>query len=328
MKNKQTGAARYKNLIHCERRNICPICAEKLSEQDRRDMLYAISYSGYRAVMVTYTLQHNRSNSLEEVYGALKNAFKFFKSGRRWQEIKESLEIVGCIRTREFTYGENGWHPHIHELFIIPDTIEDFQINVLTATLKSLWKISIDQVGKNASWDHGLDIRIADDEIYEYVSKHGREPVTPHWTVEAEMTKTTVKVARDGGRNVWQLLNDYGEGDSQSGALFAEYGRETKGDHLIQWSAGLKDWLGLCGDESTDAEIAEMLSEQTESEYVSLTPEQFRVIVHADRLGEVLEIAGTGDLAFLWKYLYWLGVPKVDHVDLKKIMDSPPVRSG
>ena len=50
-------------------------------------------------------------------------AFRNLRSGRAWQQIRDEYMVVGAIRSTEFTHGDNGWHPHFHELLLLDTAI-------------------------------------------------------------------------------------------------------------------------------------------------------------------------------------------------------------
>lgn len=314
-----------KNLVCCDRRNICAVCAAKLTERDRHQLMLAISHSGFRAVMFTYTLSHHAGERLQMVLDKLKDSYKFLKAGSRWEKLKKIYKIAGSIRSREINVGSNGWHPHNHEVILLDPDVTDEQLERLFEEIRVLWDNAVSKFDGYASWEHGVDMRIGDDELYSYVAKWGHEPVDTRWTLEHELVKSGSKHGRSGSRNMWQVLADYGAGDKLSGELFREYAIACKGDHPLHWSDGLKETIGLIGGEEVEQEFAELAEEQM-TELALLNSEQWAVVVATENRAELRKQARSGDRKLFQAWLLGIGVPVFIHVYLNEWMDRPPKR--
>ena len=120
------------------------------------------------------------------------------------------------------------------------------------------------------------------------------------------MTKSVIKQGKKGGRTPQQLLMDYFNGDIHSGALWAEYARNFKGQAQLYWSRGLRAECGLTI-EKTDEELA---VEQDEIAIIlaSLSPGAWRIVVANDARAELLAVAGSGDRFAVAAFLRSLGV--------------------
>lgn len=174
-KHSKTRRARYGGLMTCGRGWVCPICAHRLARKRRLLLAYIVgklTALGYRHSLVTYTLAHNIQDDLSTVKTALLEAYRFTKSGAPYQRFVKRHGIIGSIRTIEITHGDNGWHPHIHELLIhsgdaLPETLdESIRPRYLAALAKS---------GRTGN-EHALDVKASNDEVYEYITKYGHMP--------------------------------------------------------------------------------------------------------------------------------------------------------
>ena len=300
-------AAHLGGLQMCKSVWLCPVCSSKISERRREELSGALrgwleSPAGEirRLLLVTLTLQHNRGDDLSEVFGALKKARRLLVSGKSAQAFASQYGAVGTIRSLELTYGENGWHPHLHILAFFG---QEVPIIPFEAAMKARWSHCVASAGGYASWKHGCDVRFSDADIAEYVAKWGKEP---NWTPAHEMTKGVAKLGRRGGRTAMQLLSDYLDGDRDAGLLWLQYAVNLKGERQLVWSHGLRDRLGL-KEEKTDEEIA---MEQPEIAVIlaSLTMGAWRVVIANDARGELLEVAAGGDPAAVEAFLVQLGV--------------------
>lgn len=300
LKHDLAKRAYYKNLLVCGRLWHCPVCAARITETRRQELSEALAASGLVPVLITYTVRHNQGMKLKPLLGAVLESFRRLKSGRIWKNFVNDYAWMGSIRALEPTHGQNGWHPHIHELALLQNSLTSGQLHGLEKALKTRWAAVLAFSGHSASWEHGVSVETAYSSISDYVAKFGHEPIKQNWTLEHELTKAPVKKGRGEGRTPTQLLADYGDGDIPAGRLWQEYARTFKGRKQLVWSRGLRDLLGM-GKELTDDQAAAEVPPEARL-LGRLTPEQWRAILKADLRGELLDAASTlSDLEFaLW----------------------------
>ncbi len=303
--------AHYANLVICARVWICPICAAKITERRRVELARAIDWNDrlLRPVLVTFTLQHSDRDKLDKLLADLLDSYRRLKSGKRWTEFKNDAHLVGSIRSLETTYGDNGWHPHLHGLYLF-ERKASFDQTAVEEFLKNHWATVLGANERTASYEHGVDVRTHESDIEKYIAKFGHEPIDmkrpAKWTIEHELTKAPSKVGRGAhGRSPLQLVADYMVGDKKAGALFQEYAAAFKGKNQLVWSRGLRALLGL-GLEETDEELAQRKDEAAEL-LASITLKQWRVVLANDARGEVLEAASTGDPTKVAAFLASIG---------------------
>lgn len=303
--------AHYKNLMTCGSVWICPVCAARITEQRadelRRALLKWRENDGFIA-LVTFTLRHNKGDRLPALLEAIREAHRRFKSGAPFQRLRERYNWHGSVSALEVTHGENGWHPHLHELVFFEPLSRDTW-HQFPGAVKSRWINVLAASNHDASWEHGIDVRDADEQIYDYIAKYGHEPLDTRWTVERELAKAPVKKSRQkDGRTPFQMLADCGVGDWSGAPLFQEYARTFKGRKQLVWSRGLREELGL-EQEQSDDDLAAALPE----EYVLLTTLnslQWRVIMQSDWSVQagLLDVAQSGDKNAVDAFLRDLGI--------------------
>ncbi|MBL0830567.1 protein rep [Klebsiella pneumoniae] len=300
------NAAHFGGLQICKSVWHCPVCSAKISERRREELTqglgnWAAETAGTRrTLLVTFTLQHSRDDSLPTVFDALTKARKLLVSGRGAKAFNERYQISGMVRSLELTYGDNGWHPHLHVLMFAEAEIPFLPFE---REIKDRWTQCVAAAGSYASWQHGCDVRFSDADIAAYVAKWGKEPA---WTPAHELTKAVSKMGRRNGRTPMQLLADYLDGDQRAGLLWLQYAIVFKGQRQLAWSPGMRERLGLA-EEKTDEEIA---VEQDEIAVVlsSLSVGAWRVIIANDARGELLEVANSGDPGRVGAFLARLGI--------------------
>lgn len=300
-RNPDTGSAQFVGLEQCNRVWTCPVCAQRITNQRRKELseaLAAAKLRGWTPVLVTYTVQHEGSDLLEHLLARQEAALRDFKSGRAWQEFKSEFGLMGGIKALEVTYGQSGWHPHIHELMFFDLPREMINPNKIKSWLAPRWITKLQLQGLNASFEHGLDVRTADSEIADYIAKWGHEPRELAWGAEHELAKAPNKKAHQDGLTPFQLLEAVSGGDRKARVLFVEYARALDGKRQLRWSPGLRKLLQL-PDELTDEQLP--LIDESPAAYVaaSFTPENWKRICLYELQPLVLELIGQGDLRTL-----------------------------
>ena len=290
MKHPESKRAYYSGLMVCGMIWVCSVCAARITEERRKELTEALSKTGFTPYLVTYTVRHNKSFPLKGMTDAMQTAFRFMKSGKAWQWLVDEYEWVGSVKSLEVTYGDNGWHPHQHELVFLDETLSKSAQNGLLTSLRLKWHNALSRSKLTASWSHGVDLRATNQDVSEYVAKFGHQPVVMNWGLEHELTKQPVKRGKNGGRTPTQLLADYGMGDIKAARLWQEYAIAFKGKKQLVWSKGLRGILGM-GVEVPDEKIPELIP-QGSYLLARLSPSEWRAILRADLRGETLVAAG------------------------------------
>jgi len=257
---------------------------------------------------MSLTLQHSQGDTLKGSLDALLDARERLKAGRAWQNFIRDFGIVGTISALESTYGVNGHHPHSHNLLVSRVPLDAAAVH---AFIFPRWLAGLLEHGKSATSERGVHVRTAKSDVADYVAKWGHEPRNlkrPNgWTIEHELTKSVSKMSRgDQGFTPLDLLQAFNAGDDRAGEVWQEYAVTFKGRHQLQWSQGLRELLGL-GRIESDVEIAARADEPAVL-LAALTRAQWNVILGNDARGEVLEIASSGDVEQLQKFLSEIGV--------------------
>lgn len=266
------GKAFYKGLMVCGNLWLCPVCAAKISERRRLELVSALDSAkaqGLKVMLLTQTVPHGLGDSLAGSLSGIAAAEKLMWSSRSGASARDALGIVGTIKTTEVTWGSsNGWHPHKHTLLFVSKSVTPQEVQ---SWLAPLWISSCVKKGLDApSLSHGLTVQ---DGSYasDYVGK---------WGLESEMTKGHSKVAKHGGMTPFALLQNILEtGCAQSWELFKEYASAFKGKRQLVWSKGLRAQLLPDVVESSDQELAESTADDVNAVFwASLSIQEWRAI--------------------------------------------------
>ena len=102
----------------CGLRWVCQHCAAKAAEDDRKAVNAGIAAGRARGlipVMLTLTTRHSREDEAGTLLNAIARAEQRVKRLKCW----ENLPFAGYARVLEWTYGENGHHPHFHTILLM-----------------------------------------------------------------------------------------------------------------------------------------------------------------------------------------------------------------
>lgn len=304
--------AYFRNLIICGRVWTCPVCAAKVNERRRQELAMLIYSTGYRPVLITYTLQHQRKDRLITLVDAIRAGLRSCKNGRPYMRQEALYGIVGSVRGFEVTYGRSGWHPHVHEIVMMAGGTTDAQVDEFEAWLRGRWQAALKKSHRAAAFELGVKVTKHDGDIAEYIAKFGHEPARQGWTITHELVKSNSKGGKQDGKTPFELLLSYGDGNLADGRKFQEYARIMKNIHPLHWSAGLRALLNAALPEQADEEIAAA----DPDEYIvlaNLDANAWKLILRKDRRAELLNIASSGDKQAV---IRWLAKQGVQHVDL------------
>lgn len=268
--------AHYRGLVTCGSVWLCPVCAEKISEQRRLELVQGMENwkaQGGTVLLVTQTVPHNASQGVKEVLTGFGQARKLQRNRKPFKALVVATGIAGTVRALEVTFGENGWHVHGHELVLVKPGY-DFNLTWLQAELLKQWQGACASAGLGVPNIHGVQV---DDgcQAASYATK---------WGMDAELTKGHCKVGREGGMTPWDFLR------LEEHGLFREYGKAFKGKRQLVWSEGLRSLVGLKA-MKTDEEVASETEEG--AEYLgALSKTEWDLVLRAECRGELLLVAG------------------------------------
>jgi len=290
------ASARLSGVTTCGSVWHCPVCAAKVTEQRRKELDLAVTAwvkHGGSVNLLTLTFPHEADWPLADLMQRFAKALTSFKNSKGYKRIMADAGRAGSIRSLETTWGENGWHPHTHDLVFLKSELMPADVDQLKKDwARILLKNGLGDGSKlNDMLEHGLDVQ---DGRYaaEYIAKFGHDAA---WGASAEMTKPHSKTGRMGEYGgewhytPFQLLAWSNEGDNRAGALFREFAEAFTGKRMLSWSPKLRLLLTGCENDLTDEEIAAHDDPAPdESRVGAITGDQLAVLVSRNRLGDFI----------------------------------------
>lgn len=313
--SKESERASFHKVGVCGSVWTCLICSRRINLGRQREIaaaydLFVGSKSQLRpgvrngdAMLVTLTLRHGVGDDLGTLLDGLKLADRTAQKSYGYKRlvgykrtvnktrvsVPSEVAYVGRISATELTYGKNGWHPHLHQLWFFDRRLTAQEVERIRADLFEAWSVACVKVGLPAPLEFskggralGVDVRRALS-AEEYLTKfaHGRQ-----WAPEREMASQHSKKGR-GGRTAFQLLADYAQGDREAGALFRIFAGATLGRHQLQWSRGLLERLRELGFDDVLASDEELAASRDDGAALlgELGDAEWTALVDASRFG-------------------------------------------
>ena len=296
-RQEEGSGARFSGLHTCGSVWACPVCSAKITEQRRRDLDKAVTAwlnTGKGVVqLMTLTFPHEADQSLEWLLERQGKALQSFKNSRTFKRVMSGAGRVGSIRSLEVTHGQNGWHPHTHDLVFLNRDLSLREVDELKrAWVEALYKQGLGDHSKESDmFNHALDMQ---DGSYaaEYIAKFGHDAA---WGVSAEMTKPHAKVGQRGEfggaahYTPFQLLAWAADGDQQAAQLFTDFVDQFQGKRMLSWSPKLRKTLNLAELEMSDEDIAAHDEPAPdESRVGQIDGDQLKVLLSRDRMGDFI----------------------------------------
>jgi len=297
--------AKYRNVVRCANVWQCPVCANHITSHRRDELQTVIStLDACLPVMISFTISHQREDSLTDSIHVLSDAWRSMTQCKCFTEYRREGVTKGHVRSLEVTWGKaNGWHPHYHALFFMP---EAGKIAGFYDDIRTMWLEHVNEAGGSSTWEHGCNLTVCDNSIAAYVAKWGHEPSEDtmpqltRWGKAQELTRGPMKSAERGRYTPFELLEEYlisrDGGPAYWGKLYRDYATAMKGQRQLTWSRtpDLRKAAGL-KDEKTEAEVLE----GDEAGYyllAQLDNEQWGAVLWSGMSGVILDCCARGDV--------------------------------
>jgi hypothetical protein len=248
-----TGHAKFRGLMRCGSVHECPCCCAVIKAGRADEVVHIVEHHGRsRAALVSLTIRHDLGDDLKFTRDAVATiAYRALTRGAAWKRFVMAVGLEGYIRAVEITYGPNGWHPHIHAVFLMRDGWQDARMPSGENAWDWFQRRWADVVARNVGEAYrplssgGIGSNIMPiDKGEKYLCKLGLEVSDPG-----------TKTAKGGQRTPLQIAHDWAMfGRKEDAHLWQTFCNATKGTRQITYSRGLLRRFGL--QHQTDAEVA------------------------------------------------------------------------
>jgi hypothetical protein len=292
------GGATFSGVKTCGLIWLCPVCSATMRQGRAREIELGVGvWLAMRGGVAfgTFTLPHRSRTPLRASLDALRDAYRDARQDYSVRAVLSELGVEGTIRALEVTHGLNGWHPHLHLLWLTRGPLTADECSRLQAAFYRAFTASLERRGWAApSKRHGVLVLPVSlvrgaESIGTYLSKV--QDAYGDSTVAKEMSRSDLKTGRKKSRTPFELAESAGNGNRADAARWLEYEAGIKGARAIEWSRHLKGRLGVL--EVDDVELLEQ-ENQRGPMVAALSPQDFRMCVRYGDEWLLLDLAEDG----------------------------------
>lgn len=254
------GGFRLGGLCRCESIWGCPVCAPVIRGRRMEETKLAVELhlaGGGGVSFGTATLPHGLGDRLKASYSVVARAWQAVGSDYSVKAFRKAHGWWGACRTCEITYGQNGWHPHLHWLDFWDAPLSPCDSVGYLEVVYRAWSRSVVRQGFGLpSVDNGVVVvPVVDGDISDYLHK-----VSPGAAAH-ELTTMTTKQARRGGLAPFDILRLLRDRREQPWiGLWHEYEQATHGRRLFGASPHLFGRIGLSESEPSVEEAGRVVA--------------------------------------------------------------------
>ena len=110
-------------LLRCGMGWTCPVCGARIAEERREELSAALvawnQKARGRCYLASFTTPHTADMDIGDTLPRFLKAQKKLKQSPEYKAVlgpKGSAGRIGTVKSLETTWGQNGFHPHCHEL--------------------------------------------------------------------------------------------------------------------------------------------------------------------------------------------------------------------
>lgn len=162
--------------------------------------------------------------------------------------------ISAWVRTIEVTYGQHGWHPHMHVLLYTDKPWTPRQRAIRGRAIFHRWAAYVEATGGGRCSLSAFKIVGGGQGAARYLLKlqEGSK-----WSLAMEMSRADIKTGKAGSVMPFQFVGPASDGEAWALHRWWEWEQVTSGRRCMTWSGGGRRVVGLLEDEPTDQELAE-----------------------------------------------------------------------
>lgn len=230
----RSGEVLFRGFDRCHSVWSCPVCAPSIRAGRAAELsagLIEWIRAGHGVTFLTATIPHNCGDALPALFSGVAASWCDVLADKSVKALRHEMGF-DFVRSAEVTYGENGWHPHLHVCLVsdVPLVREDAK--VLRDKVFRAWCAAVVRRGwKPPSPQFGLSvIKVSNGDVGQYMSK-----------VEGLAQEMLRMDRKDGLRRTeapFSILSRAVGGDVEAGSLWRVYEQGTKARKALTFSRG------------------------------------------------------------------------------------------
>lgn len=261
---------------------VCPVCFGKVRQKKAVEIQELVQAHRERGGMIyeqVLTLPHWKFDKLEDLFSIASACWDRVIKHRRFRKIKTGFKHytsittdlgkrkdvpvsgsfgVSQVRAIEVTYGDNGWHVHMHVLWFFEREPFAAELDKFNQHVIDKWcDVSVES-GQGKINPRLFDLRPIKDEqaLSKYISK------AVYDTTRTDNKHSNYTNGYQGGRQPFEILDGAIAGNEDDLKLWREWEKATKGLKSLTISPSLRKAYKKDEPEKTDKELAAEEDEQ------------------------------------------------------------------
>lgn len=304
------GSVQMYGLNKCHRRASCPVCALGADVSCLNEIQHGIWKArkrGWGVYLVTFTFAHTKADTLEDLQIRFSGASQHLYRSRAYRSDLSMFGYHGRISNYEVQLcGDNGYHPHRHELFFMSQDYKD-DLDFVEWVISKHWLDALANAGLSARED--VAVKVKDYRgVGDYMTKMASEITLNNHSKES-WTGSSM--------SPFDCLKAYHEThDMFYGAWWVDYVVHVKGKRMLGWSRGLKSDLGVkeyMDDLTSESQDYKPLIVLDGQDARRLSPSQWRTLS---------ETVNSGNINYVLGFLQKVGLPNYLNPDGLKIYEE------
>lgn len=268
-------------VYRCKSGWLCPTCAPAVARKRQQQVQAVVENTtklGGVFVMGLVTVAHSKDDRLADLKKMVMDSFAAARRLKGWKRAEKTARVAGVLVAPEVTYGEFGWHFHIH--FGLPCLLANMATistrDVTDAEKRAAARSAAAKAaarrakaagllliryyrkqiakrgGTTVSQGQGVQVAASPEKAADYIAKGTA------W----ELAGGTAHKDEAKGQTIWQIVEDAEAGDIGAYARFHEYTENMPGTRSCIITPRLRKNLGLEADDEEDtAEPGEQIFE-------------------------------------------------------------------
>lgn len=228
-------------VYRCKHAWLCPTCATAVAKRRQTNVQRVVEATVERSghfVMGLVTLSHRKKDRLADLKKMLTESFTAARRGEPWERIKTRAMIAGVLVAVEVTYGDHGWHIHIHFGMPCLSGNEADALDAGRALVERFRRQVAARGGKTSTKGQGWQIAASPEAAGEYIAKGAS------WELAGNAHKD-----ESDGDTIWDIVDDADQGDIDAFARFKEYSDVMPGTRSCIVTKSMREKLGLDADD-------------------------------------------------------------------------------
>lgn len=272
----------------CKSVAACPLCGENIRHRRSTELdgiIAGAQSEGHHVFLVTATIKHRAGDELSWLLACVQEAWTKAWSGSAMKR----HGYIGQARAWDYTYGDAGWHPHIHAIVVIDASVPRDIARTFVDSRFTVYRDALAAKGRTAAKGK---LKLKDGEMVLVSPGWDVQPVNDAGEVVASYvsgiaklwsagTEIAMNVHKRASVTSWAILRCAVEGETIPGsviagwapgrlwAVWAEYETATKGRQQIVIGKALHRFVA---DELVDDDEAAHGIDETEIVYAESIP--------------------------------------------------------